>query len=320
MSENSTQQESPNLLSGLIILGIGSIAMGVLFVLGGLGLLALSYVAPADPALADQVNPAPSAILLFTLAAVSIVLGIGTMRARRWARALQLIFSITGLLVMILCGGMSILIFRVIINSPESTFGQFYSAEEIAAVFPVVVVFSVIGVLVPLAYLLFFRRAAVKATCERLNPQPDWSDRCPLPVLTLCKLLLLSAFSMMLLVPLSSSQTTAVQGFPLPAALGLAAAFILLTVEVYRLRRWALWGAALLVLVLQIFMLAGSMAMDMSAIYPPELVVGDAEQLTSSGEMLKTFNIVVTVLLSLLWLGYCFWLRKFFTTDNDPDD
>ena len=42
---------------------------------------------------------------------------------------------------------------------------------------------AVFMLLLPAAFLVFYQRASVRATCQRRDPQARWTDRCPLPVL-----------------------------------------------------------------------------------------------------------------------------------------
>jgi hypothetical protein len=49
---------------------------------------------------------------------------------------------------------------------------------------------AVFFVLLPLAWIFFYKSPQVKATCEVRDPVPRWTDACPLPVLALCLWLL----------------------------------------------------------------------------------------------------------------------------------
>lgn len=46
----------------------------------------------------------------------------------------------------------------------------------------------------PLAILLFYGSANVRETCLFRDPQPRWTDRCPLPVLTVSAALAFQAY------------------------------------------------------------------------------------------------------------------------------
>jgi hypothetical protein len=71
-----------------------------------------------------------------------------------------------------------------------------------AAVTVMLVVFGVIFVVLPAAWVFFYKSPHVKATCEIRDPVPRWTDACPLPVLGFCLWLLLGV-PMMLVMPLS---------------------------------------------------------------------------------------------------------------------
>ena len=44
---------------------------------------------------------------------------------------------------------------------------------------------SVIYIVIPGGLVLFYGRKDVRLTCERRDPQPRWTDKCPLPVLAI---------------------------------------------------------------------------------------------------------------------------------------
>ncbi len=51
---------------------------------------------------------------------------------------------------------------------------------------------SVIFIVLPIVWILFYGGRNVKATCNARNPAPSWTDACPLPVLALCLLAIFS--------------------------------------------------------------------------------------------------------------------------------
>jgi len=121
--------------------------------------------------------------------------GIGSILARRWARALLLIFSWSWLAI-----GMIALAFIAILLSPAiharihgsntGSPGAQYAGLAIAGV---ILLFTF--VLIPAIWAWFYGRKSVKATCEARNPLPSWTDACPLPVLAMSLFLGVSTLS-----------------------------------------------------------------------------------------------------------------------------
>jgi len=178
----------------------GLLACGVIeIIIGALAALAIPLVLLAA-LLARKTTgataPAGSYFLSVTsyavISAVLITLGIGSIRAQTWARALNLIVSWIWLAAGIL---MTILITAVL---PAAFRQGFNRAAAMNANTPpppmvfvaviltfMIVLFAVFLVVLPLVFVLFFGRKDVEETCRRRDPVERWTDRCPLPVLAL---------------------------------------------------------------------------------------------------------------------------------------
>jgi len=174
-----------------------------------------------------------------------IVTGIGSILARRWARALLLAGSwawlalgAAGLAVCLIGPSRFLASFEMV---PIS-----FEPEGVVGVALVVVV-ALVGLLLP--FIAFYRGRHVEATCQHRSPQPSWTDACPPAVLGLCGLLTFAA---------ARHVVSAVQGVLLifghvlaglsgvAVALGLALLTIVMARETYRLRVWAWWGLLIL--------------------------------------------------------------------------
>jgi hypothetical protein len=119
------------------------------------------------------------------LAAFFISTGIGSIRARRWARTLLLVTSWMALVLGVLsCVNVAFL---------YPTMSQQFAAlgannPQAGAVAKGVLLFAglvtmFVYLALPGAFVLFYRSPHVKATCERRDPTVPWTDRCPAPVL-----------------------------------------------------------------------------------------------------------------------------------------
>jgi hypothetical protein len=144
------------------------------------------------------------AIMVYGIVGVSLVwLGIGSILARRWARALLLIFSwgwlFMGLFAVV---AMSFFLPKIIAGASGTT--ATHHGLPSSAILGVMVFmflfFGVFFIIVPAVWIFFYNSRHVKATCEARNPLTGWTDACPLPVLAL-SLWLLFTVPMMLLMP-----------------------------------------------------------------------------------------------------------------------
>jgi hypothetical protein len=175
--------------TGLIIFGIFEILLGGLCALFLLILLANLALRPADA----TAPPAPITPVLFVyvLGAVAFIwLGIGSVAAQRWARALLLCLSAVGLFF----GLFGIAILSLIVPQISQAVQQ-AAAQGGRAIPPdaarlvaigTVAALSVVYILLPGALFLFYRSPHVRRTCEARDPVERWTDRCPLPVLAFC--------------------------------------------------------------------------------------------------------------------------------------
>jgi hypothetical protein len=137
------------------------------------------------------------------LAVVLIWLGIGSIMARRWARALLLIFSWTWLgMGVLMTVAMAFIMPKVMSNLPANApAGQ--PALPPGAIAGMIVFmllfFGVAFVLLPALWTFFYSSRHVKSTCLTRDPVPRWTDTCPLPVLGLCLWLLLGVPMLLLM-------------------------------------------------------------------------------------------------------------------------
>jgi len=170
---------------GLIVFGILEIMMGLVCAL----MVPLTLASLLVPSSMAGGTPAPDvrmmvpALMMYVVLAVAFIwLGVGSILARRWARALLLVTSSIWLAI-----GVMALLFFVL------SFGDIFSAMSAAGDIPeaaaaiikyiTLVALTVMYIVVPGGLVLFYRSEHVKATCERRDLKVRWTDRCPLPVL-----------------------------------------------------------------------------------------------------------------------------------------
>jgi hypothetical protein len=230
---------------------IGLTVFGILtLLLGGLCALLVLFMLVGQMALArtnpPQVNVAavlPIIVIYGGLAIALVWLGIGSILARRWARALLLIFSwswlITGLMVLVM---MAVVMPQAL--AQQSAAGGANGAPNPPAI-PIGAImagmFLFLGaffVLCPLIWIFFYQSPHVKATSEARDPVTRWTDACPLPVLAL-SLWLLPGASMMLFLPFTAHGVTPFFGMFLT---GLSGSFLCLVIAaIWAYAAWLLY-------------------------------------------------------------------------------
>jgi len=308
--------------TGLNIFGILTLLAGLLCAL----LVPLMVVAQSLPKQPDMPqNPQallPGLIIYGVMAIVLIWLGVGSVMARRWARALILIFS-WGWLIMGL-----FVIAGMVIMAPQiaATMQQTHTAGQpelpASAYMAVTIVTDVfvgfIFVVLPAVWILFYGSKNTKATCEARDPVVRWTDRCPLPVLGLC-IWLAWCIPMMLVVPMIYRPVLPCFGMFLTGVPGFAGYLLVVAAWVYS--AWALYkldmrGWWVLFITMCLFGISGFLTYskhDISEVYQ---LMGYPEQQIAQ---LQKFNIFkggmmawVMVICSVPWLCYLLYVRKFF--------
>ena len=178
----------------------GLIFFGIVEVLFGLGagavalLIAATVLIPRPEGTPGMpVQSAAAAVPIYAVfSIVFLILGIGSMMARRWARTLTLALSwmwlITGVLTSVAMVAMS------------GALLQSMPAEQAGArgfvIGCMVVMLGLFGIIVPLVLILFYRSPNVRATVESIDRVPRWTDRVPIPVLVFALWMLLGGVSM----------------------------------------------------------------------------------------------------------------------------
>jgi hypothetical protein len=237
--------------TGLVLFGVLQLLLG-----GACGLMTLvtaATLAMPGPGQAPGVNlrmMVPGMAMYVLLGLGFVVLGIGSIRARRWAWTLTVVLSWLWLALGVVACGSGVLVVSSMFASMQRQGGvrpEFLLVTLlIAGAFAAVIYIGLPGV-----FLLFYQRASVRATCEARDPRIPWTDRCPKPVLALS--LLLAFWSVMSLV----STVTSLGVFPMFGVLlsGLPGAAALLFVALvtaclawgtYRMKPAAWWGTLLL--------------------------------------------------------------------------
>ncbi len=254
------------------------------------------------------------ALFYLALAAVFITLGIGSIRGRRWARALTLIWG----WLWLLGGALGLVLFVWVMGKTIDAVATRGQGGPVGGCifFVTFLILAVILVLLPLVLVLFYRRRDVKLTVETKNPRPRWTDKAPLPVLALSVILAAGALA----CPVSLLSVGAfpvfgrlITGWPaVVVILGMAALLAALAWAVYRLKPAGWWGT----LILQLFGVANFGFLGRPGFEDLMKAMGYSTQeieITKRYYPLNDIRLLGLIAVSwLIWFGFILFLRKYF--------
>jgi hypothetical protein len=250
--------------------------------------------------------------MYLVMGVAAIVLGIGSTMARRWAQALILVTSwmwlILGVIAMI---AVMLLVPQFLGTLPP----------EQAAAKPVImgclsVIFGLFFILLPLAFVLFYRRPNVRATVEARDPVHRWTDDIPLPLLGFGVWMIFGAASMLacgFLYPAFPLGRWMLRG-PVVPALILGITALLLFIGIGSLKRMkAAWWAALGMLLIGAAFTFLLTQTNFPAWYAEIGMPMDARQAAMIQKMYSSPYLFIWM--GALWIGYfafLFYVRRYF--------
>jgi predicted secreted protein len=317
--------------TGLLVFGIVEIAGGALaalalpFMLLG---IVLGRKAPGGPPPLGSIIP--GAVTYAVAAVVLVTLGIGAIQARRWAWALNLILSwiwlimgtlVTGLLIFVLPSGFLAGMKTASTQNPNAP--PLSPAVGAVIVTFMIVLFAMLFIVLPLAFLLFYRSKNVEETCKHRDPVERWTDRRPLPVTAVA--LLAAAGSLYYLIisfttplfPLFGRYLTGLPGGIACLTFAVVDAFI--AVAILRMNVVG-WWVALTAMIIRIVSAAVTYGRaDLMQAYAK--LGWSAEKLETMGNtpMFRSHAFLwVSLVFMVLYLGFLIWLKRYFRRPAPP--
>lgn len=302
--------------TALLVVGILEIVLGACAWLM-CALMVLGATMAARQGGASVASMIPGMASYFLAGVVFMILGAGSIKARRWARALWLVVGTSWLLVGILGIGMAFLILPGILQGSQAAGGGPAPPEGVLTIVVLVTVgfLSIFMVAVPLALVLFYRSPHVRATCEAVNPWPCWTDRRPLPVLGAALWLGVMALSLPAMAPVYGGLYPAFgrfiggpAGYALWIGSGLLAGVAAVGVFQRRMPFW--WLAFLLVAVQGVSTTLTYAVADLRPLFEGMGVKGDQLVQLERMNLLSPGYMVATTLSAVLpLLGLLLWAR-----------
>jgi hypothetical protein len=256
--------------AGLVIFGSLAILVGLFCLLLVPLTLVAASVSGSEFGGGVDFRSAWSASMLNLLMAVAFVwLGVGSIRAHRWASEVLLSLS----WIWLLSGISTLLVGMLVVPALLQESGALAGLPPTAAPLVLAVTFGLIGVVfvvLPAIFVLFYRSPHVTATCRACHPEPGRIDRCPRRILTLTVIWILTATSVLLMpaynfvFPLFGSVLTGSAG-GVGWALSLAAC-VTLAVGSCKRAPWAWWGGLALTFLATVSSVLTFLAHDVSEI------------------------------------------------------
>ena len=308
-----------NRKTGLIVFGIALIALAGLCLLFTL-LMALGHLMAAKTTGQSNLRMVlPSILMYAALGALLLTLGIGSIRGRRWARAVTLVLSWAGLVMGVLSIFMFIWIGPTFFDAIAEAGGEPLPPAARSIMMVVVVGFmGVFLVLIPGLLALFYGSRNVKATVEAMDPQPRWTDACPLPVLAVS---LFAAFGAVTLLTMPVAYNGAIPLFGTILS-GFAGSIVWLVFaallgyaawSIYHLRVAGWWIVVSMLVVFTISNVITFSRIDLMALYRE---MGYPEDQLELLEKVNIFTPAQIVGWSVVWvvpiLGYLIFIKKHF--------
>jgi len=308
--------------AGLVIFGIIHIIIGALCALFMLFSIAGAI---AVRALGEGAVPAMSigqiilAVLLYLLLAVWFVwMGVGSILARRWARALILITS----WLWLICGIGGFIVTLLLV---PDLYGQMAMRGELPP--ELIVIFQSITtgfmafilIVIPGSFILFYSSRHVKATCEQRDPHVRWTDKTPLPVITLSSIFGAVAISMLFL----ALYRWAIPFFGIVLS-GIPGAVVVLIYVVlfayaawgtYKLRKRAWWCGLVLTIASGVSVVMTFSRVSLLDFYEKMDMPRESLEIIKEFGMLQgSTYLFVWGLMIIGFLGFLFYTKRYFTT------
>jgi hypothetical protein len=268
-------------------------------------------------------------IATYGLAAIVFcVLGIGSIKARRWAWAITLVTS-WGWLIL---GAISTVALTAVL--PRTVNGIFRkaaastpNAQPLPAGVLAVILTLIIAlcaffmVVVPIVFVVFYRRKDVEQTFRRRDPLERWTDHCPLPVLAVS---LLFAFGSVYYLLMSFT----IPLFPFFGRylIGLAGGICLLLFScldaflayaLYRLRVTGWWIA---VGALVVRFASSAVTFERGNLMQAYAKMGwsqaQLEMMSNSPGVRPAVLLGISLIFIVPFLGYMIWIKRYFTSSN----
>jgi hypothetical protein len=258
---------------------------------------------------------------LFFLAAWFCAVGVGSIKARRWARVLVLVGAwitiffgtmLMALLLYLLPGVYDLLADSAVLSPSTAMTALSFS----------IIVYLLLQLVLPIAAICFYNLKGVQVTCERLNPAPCWSDRCPLPLFAMGFIAVLGCLSLILgasfnyVVFLFGRVLVGWQGFMIVLPISMICGYVGWGAFTRRMHAW--WTAYALILLISASLMLTFSEYDMVTLY--SAMGYGSEQVNGLGG-LRLLSPALLTAATCVWgimtCIYLVWVRDSFLPEHE---
>ncbi|TWU09467.1 hypothetical protein CA54_47090 [Symmachiella macrocystis] len=310
--------------TGLLVFGILQIIMGCFSAMLVPMMLLSTLASPASGAPTTVRMMLPAIGMYGMVAVVLIWLGVGSTLARRWARALTLVLAWMWLAM----GLVSLIMMCFVMPNMLSISAQDQKVPPQAMIIAQTVMMATMGclyIILPGIFIIFYQSKHVKATCEFKDTYPRWTDKCPLPVLSLSLFLAFGALSMPL--SLSYGSVLPVFGFLLKGVpgtlvyLALAPLLAYLAWATYKMKMSAWWTTLVVYLLFGLSGLVTFSRISMMDFYREMDMPEEQLKIIEQSGMFEHMNIPLMAGLGMgVVVAYMLWVRRYFVAGTTPQE
>ena len=257
------------------------------------------------------------------MAVVLIWLGVGSVLARRWARALLLCLGWMGLIIGLIAMPAVYMAMSTIGDTMRAQ-GRIVPPATLAIIkFVALATTFAIYIVIPGVAVLFYRSPHVRRTCEALDPVTRWTDRCPLPVLALCLLKGFGAVMLLVILPIYGRAFPlagfVVQGWPARLLWLAVIAFMIYAARgFYRLDLRVWWIYTVGALLLWTSSLVTFQRVGLVDFYRQMGLPERQLEVMANNPLLRNSSILWVSLASMVAvLGYLLYVRRYFAPLKD---
>ncbi|MDH3981747.1 MAG: hypothetical protein OES84_02475 [Kiritimatiellaceae bacterium] len=304
---------------GLAVFGVLEVLLGILSF--SIAMLLMIGVASAGLGGMKPIHFQLALGFMFFMTGWFIVMGWGSFKACRWARALVLV----GAWVSVFFGSLVLGLMLYILPDIHELFiesGLLPAHGALSVLYYSALVLFLLQVVFPLIAIAFYSLEGVRATCERRWPRQSWTDLCPLPLLVMG---VLSAFgSLTFFLGFTTNHVVFLFGHVVSGKVGM---LVLLLVSVAfgyvgwgaftRNRNTWWWGYAIVLLTTTSLMLSFS-GMDMNVFYTH---MGYSAEQIGKLKQFDPFNPALFTMVSCIWgimaCVYLVWVRDCLLPEKD---
>ena len=310
----------------LLVAGILMVCTGSATVMLGFASLFPQFVDQAGPtALPKSTSGAAFAQLLMHVVAgvFVIVLGVGSIRVRRWVPPLAVSFGWIWLLAGLLMVTTTAAAAPGMLDELGPQITPHFTPAIKWTIFSLLLAVTVFAfIVIPVAMIAVYSRPRIVEACNALDPKPRWTDRCPPSVMPLPMSLALLAALLPCMAAYGALPTFHVilQGWPaVVVTLLLAVGLAWLAVDTARLTRRSWWLTLAALSVMTVSLVVTFLQIDLVTIYA-SMGISNADQLLSEQASRRLGWVMLLTVVTLQIVGTIYMIGVYRHFNRRPSE